>query len=356
MGKTKNTTVTNQTQTAAPPTWTGPGLSEAANMVTAGLSQIPQSHYTGPMVATMDPAQLAAITAGYTNTAQTAGQMTDFLQGMLPGLNQGMTFNTQLPDTSYSLAPRQELDSVINASIDPVMRQLQNNILPGITNSALDAGAYSGDRAMNVLPTEAIRNATESMQRIASQLGYEDYQNYENRRLQAYGMTTQASQQNYALENQRQQQEAALRMQQMGMAPDFVNAILHTQASGADLLKMAADLETQQQQAGINNAVGMDQYASQAPFMGLDTATQLLTALSGGWGTQTMQGKTTQTTQQPLAGQLIQGAIGLGSMAAGFPGIGSALGLAASPAAAGASSLFNMGGGTSSFFNSHPFG
>lgn len=344
MSKSKTKTTTNQTQTAAPPSFTAPGLTDAANMVTAGLSQIPTTHYTGDMVASMDPAKLAQIMAAYTGTAQTAGQMTDFLQGMLPSLNQGMSFTTQLPDTSYSLAPKQDLNNVINASIDPVFRQLTGQILPGITNSALDAGAYSGDRAMSVLPTEAIRNATETAQNIASQLGYEDYQNYENRRLAAYQATTQASQQNYALENQRQQQEAALRMQQLGLAPEFINSILHTQASGADLLKMAADLETQQQQAGYNNAIAKDQYASQAPFMGLDTASELLARLSGGYGTQTMQGTTTQTTKQPLASQLIQGAIGLGSMAAGFPGIGSALGLggAVSPATTGASSLFHF--------------
>jgi len=343
MGKSKSTTKTNQTQTNAPPAFTSPALTQAGAMTQNALNQLPTQHYSGPMVATMDPAQLAAITGAWAGTAGNAADLSGWMQGMLPQLQNGMSFTTALPDTSYSLAPRQELDSVIAASIDPVQRQLMEQILPSITNSALAAGAYSGDRAMGVLPTDAVRNATESMQRIAAQLGYEDYQNYENRRLAAYQATTGASQQNYALETARQQAEQADMISRMSLIPDYVNNILHTQASSGDLLRMAADLETTQRQAAINNMLGMDQYASQAPFMGLDTASEILARLSGNYGTQNMKGTTTTTQSQPLGMQLLQGALGIGSMIAGFPGAGAALGLGSSlaaPAAAGASSLF----------------
>jgi hypothetical protein len=121
---------------------------------------------------------------------------------------------------------------------------------------------------------------------------------------------------------------------------------------------MAAQLGMQNQQAGINNSVGMDQYAAMAPFMGMDQAAQILAMLSGNWGTQTMHGDSTQTqtTQPGLAGQLIQGAIGLGSMAAGFPGLGGALGLGTSAAAPAAAGLFNINPGTTNYFNQNPFG
>lgn len=347
--KTKSSSTTNQTQTAAPPTWTQPGLEAVSGAVTGAVNQIPDQHYSGPMVASMSPAQLAAIQGAWTNTAQQAQEGQAWLQQFgMPLLEQGMEFTTALPSTDYQLADREDLTGVINASIDPVMRQLQNNILPGLTMSALDSGAYSGDRAMRVMPTEAIRQANESMQRIASQLGYEDYQNYENRRLQAYGMETAAAQQNYALESQRQSAMAADRLQRLGMAPEYINSMLKMGASSGDLLNMAAQLEVQNNQLGYNNSLEMDKYASYSPFMGLDQASQLLTQLSGGWGTQTMNGQTNSTqttsTKQPLAQQLIQGAIGIGSMVAGFPGgagmISGALGLGGAAGTPAASSLF----------------
>lgn len=342
--KTKQVTDTQQHQTAAPPTWTAPGLADAAAAVTSGIGQIPQTHYSGPQIATMDPAALAAIQHAWGATAANAGDLSGWMQGMLPQLNQQQHFTTALPSTDYSLAPKQDLQGVIAASIDPVQKMLMEQILPSITNSALSAGAYSGDRAMRVLPTDAVRNATESMQRIASQLGYEDYQNYENRRLQAYQATTGAAQTNYQLEDQRQAQIAADQLARLSLTPDFVNSILHTQASQGDLLNMSAQLGKQEQQLGYNDAISRDQYASHAPFMGLDTASQLLAMLSGNWGTQDMTGhsQSVQTTTPSLASQLIQGAIGVGSMAAGFPGIGGALGLGGAASTPAASSLFSF--------------
>lgn len=338
MGKSKTTTntVQDQQQTAAPPSWTAPGLVDAANLVTAGIGQIPTQHYSGPMVATMDPTQLQHITDAWGATAGNAGTLAAFLQGQLPVLNADQSFSTALPSTAYSLAPRQELDNVIRAAINPVRQQLTEQILPGITSSALASGAYSGDRAMGVLPTTAIRDAEDSMQRIAANLGYEDYQNYENRRLQAYGMQTQAAQQNYALDTSRQQELGAFNLDKMSALPNYVNSILHTQASQGDLLQMAAQLETAQRQAAIQNATGMDQYASQSPFMGLDTASQLLAMLSGRYGTDTMHGTSTstQTTQQPLGMQILQGALGAAGLASGmgaFGGGGSLAGAGASP-------------------------
>lgn len=333
---TKTKSSTNQTQTSAPPTWTAPGLVNVAQQVTDAAAGLPTTHYTGPMVASMDPADLAAIQAAWGATSANATGLSSWMQGQLPQFQQGQAFTTALPDTSYSLAPREDLNGVISASIAPVQRNLMENILPQMTSSALASGAYSGDRAMGVMPTDAIRDANESMQRIASQLGYEDYQNYENRRLAAYQATTGASQQNYALDTQRQQEEQAMRLQALGMEPDFVSSILHNQASAGDLLRMSAELGQQQAQLGINNQLGMDQYASQAPFMGLDTASTLLARLSGNYGTQTMNGNSTSTTSQSMLPQLLQAGIGAGMMAAGMPGGLSALG-------GGASSLSNMG-------------
>lgn len=345
MGKSKTKTKTNQTTTNAPPAFTAPGLTETANMTMQALGQIPTQHYSGPMVATMTPEQLAGITGAWNATAANAGQLGTTLQDLLPRLTTSpMSFSMALPDTAYSLAPRQELDNVINASIHPVQQQLMEQILPGITNSALQSGAYSNSRAMGVLPQTAIRDATDSMQRIAAQLGYEDYQNYENRRLAAYQAQTAAAQQNYALENQRQGLISQDDLARLMAAPDFVNSILHTQASQGDLLRMAAELETAQRQGAIQNAVNMDQWATMAPFMGLDQASTILARLSGNYGTQHTQGTTTTTQQQPIGQQILQGALGAASLAMGMPGGLGALGSLAGGAGGAASSLFAAGG------------
>lgn len=349
MGKSKSKTTTNQTQTNAPPSWTAPYLQQTAGMVGNALNQIPTTHYSGDQVATMTPEQLAGIMAAWGGTANTAGQLGQMLQGQLGNLTTSpMGFTTALPSTAYSLAPRQELDNVISAAIHPVQQQLMEQILPGITNSALAAGAYSGDRAMGVMPQTAVRDSMDSMQRIAAQLGYEDYQNYENRRLAAYQAETGAGQQNYALDTARQGLVSQDMLARMGLLPEFVNATLHTQASEGDLLRMAAELETAQRQGAIANQVGMDQYNANAPFLGLDTASNILARLSGNYGTQNMTGTQT-TTQTPstmsMISQGLQAAAGIASAAMGMPGGLGALG--------GGSGLGSLGA-AANLFNAMP--
>lgn len=355
--KTTNKSTTNQTQTAAPPTWTLPQITDLSGMVGDALTQLPTSHYTGPQVATMDPATLAAIQQAWGATAANAGQLSGFEQGLLPQLTAPMSFTTGLPTTAITAQPLQDATAAIQASMVPVMHNLTENILPGITSSALASGAYSGDRAMGVIPTQAIRDANQAMSNTAAQLGYTAYEDYAQRDLAAQQAAVQAAQQNYALDSARQQAIAGQNQALMSLIPGYTASILHNQAASGDLLNMAAQLGLTNQQAGYNNSIAMDQYAAQAPFMGMDQAAAILQALSGNWGTQTLNGTTTQTqtTKPSLAGQLIQGAIGLGSMAAGFPGLGSALGFggAAAPAAAG---LFNINPGTANYFAANPFG
>lgn len=346
--RTKTSSTSNQTQTAAPPTWTLPGLTDVAGMVTNAVGQIPTSHYTGPMVATYDPADIAAIQSAWGNTAANATDLASMMQStVLPQLSDignGLDWTTSLPTPTISAAPVQDAYAAIQASMAPVMHNLTTNILPGITNSALASGAYTSDRALGVMPTEAIRQANETMQNTAATLGYTAYEDWAARDLAAQQAQTQALQANYGLETARQTQQAALQLQALGMTPEMVNSILHTQASAGDLLNMAASLGITADQAGINNAVGMDQYQSQSPFLGLDTASALLAQLSGGWGTTSGHSDSTQTTTQssPLGMQLLQGALGLGSLAMGIPGVGGALGGALGVAAPAASSLFNV--------------
>lgn len=352
MGTKKKTKTTyNDHSTNAPPAWTQGGLTQAGSMVQNALGQIPASHYTGQQVAYMSPDQLAGIQGAWGNTADLAGQYTQYMQDQLPALTAQPQFSTSLPTANYNMGDRYAgLEGTINAAQHSTLQQLMENILPGIKSSALDAGAYSGDRAMGVLPTSAVQNATESMQRIASELAFQDYQDWENRRLAAY-QGDQATQLGaYQADTSRQLGLADNNNAQMQLLPQYIQSMLHTSGSVGDLLNMSAALGVQNQQAQIGDALAQDRYASYSPFMGLDQASQLLAQLSGNWGTQDRTGssKTTETTGG--LGPALQTAAGIASMAMGMPGMGGGGGMAGL-LGAGAGSLGGAAGAAPSWIN-----
>lgn len=325
----------NQTQTAAPPSWTAGGLEATAGLVQQALGQIPQQHYDGQQVAFMSPEQLAQIQGAWTNTAGLAGDYVDWMGNRLPELSQSYDFTTSLPTAQFDMGSLQDVTPVINASLNPVLRQLTEQILPGIQNSSLDAGAYSGDRAMAVLPTTALQNYSREAADIATLVGYQNYQDFENRRLQAFTSDQDRLLAGYNAETGRGLGVQNANADTMGAINDYVSGILRNSASQGDLLNMAAQLGVTNQQAQINDLLAQDQYASYSPFMGLDQAAALLAQLSGNYGTQTSSGQSKTTEKTGGLGEWVKGAIGLGSMIAGIPGIGGALGLGG--AAAGAS-------------------
>lgn len=310
--KQKQTTTSNQTQTAAPPKWTLPGLDFAGGAVTDALkANAGGPSYGGDFVAGMDPARLAAQLAAYDATAGKVGELSTFA-------------DTQMRNLFQPRDMRSELDAAIRAAIQPVTQNLQENILPGITNSALQSGAYTNDRALGVVPGQAIRDALDSQTRIAATLGYEGLQAEEDRRLQ-----------------------------RAQMLPELTNLVAQMFSSRGDILGAGTALEQQNRQLGINNDLARHQYAIQAPYERIAPAVSLLTALSGNWGEQTSNG--TQTTVQKTSGlgPILQGAMGLASMAAGmgaFGNLGGAAGAAGGAAGGAGQLMVNPNLGISSIF------
>lgn len=94
------------------------------------------------------------------------------------------------------------LNTALEGAIAPVTRELTNNILPSIKSSALEAGAWTGDRAMGVLPTNAIAEASRRMSEITGQLVYQGFQEEEARRLAAWQTTQEIGNQQSLGENQ----------------------------------------------------------------------------------------------------------------------------------------------------------
>lgn len=332
--KTKTTSNTNQTNTNAPPTFTQPGLTLAGDMTTQALANLPTTAYSGPMVA--QPGNVQGVVDAYGNAANTAGQMSTFLQGQLPGLTTAPTFGTTLPTAQYDAGNGTDLTPAIQAAIHPVFQQLQEQVLPGIRSSALDSGAYSGDRAMSVLPEMAIRDSTDSANRIAAQLGYEDYQAREARRLSGFEEDQNRALAGYNADTTRTLGTGDLMTSRMAQLPNLVDTILRASTGQGDILRGASDYQQTADQAQINDALQRDQYGQTRPFMGLDVASQILQRLSGNYGTQTGTGSTTQTQSTGGLGSVVQGLMGLASLAAAIPTGGASL------AAGGA-----MGGGAS---------
>lgn len=326
MGSKKTTKQTsNSTQTVAPPTWTEPAIRDMAARVQAAAAR-PVPVYEGNFMAVPDAAGVNDVAGRLTASADQASTLSNWLQGQ--------TMNA-MPTSRYDVGTGMDLQPAINAAIHPVFKQLTDQILPGIKSSALDAGAYSGDRAMSVLPTEAINNSNESAQRIAAQLGYEDYQARENRRLQAYGIDT------------------GLETDRLNMLPNLIDTALRASAGGASLAGDALNTRTQANQAQITNDVMRHDYAVRQPYEGMDIATQLLQALSGNYGTTTGNSNSTTVEKTGGLGPIVQGLAGIASMAAGmgaFGGMGGLVGGAAG-AAGGQGMAGTMASAGSTFSN-----
>lgn len=494
---TQSPTVGTAPQT---PASLGLNMNDAQTML-AQIMSMP--NLQGPTLPTMGAYQAAALPTSQPN----------FTAAALPSMSSGIIAAPSLQGydpTKWAGGTNgdQRLMSAMEAAIQPVMRQLTDQILPGIRSSAIESGAYSGDRAMMVLPQEALAETGRRASEITQGLAYEGYQQDQNRDLQAWQVFEQqlgqAAEQMNAARNQQYgigqaaatanfgtMTDAALRsagmendfglglygtnvdaaLQSAGMANDFTlgsynsqadallqqfgittdaqmkgmgiqqdaansNAALatntnlankqqgndallaqfellsknamagyqaETQAkqqahdsniqalleslglgneayglatdrglgeagynldasqaqqdsmmqalmmmtSQGDLMGQGLDLMTQQQQSEINNAMAQNSYEAQYPYQGLDTATNLLTALSGNWGTQTGQLNSTTTQKTGGLGAIAEGLIGAASIAASlgaFGPLGGAAGGLLGAAKAPVSGIFQNAG------------
>jgi hypothetical protein len=342
--KKTSKTSSNQTSTSAPPSWTQPGLEAVSGMVTGALGDIPQTHYSGPQVAYMDPGSLGAIQGAWGDTANQANYYSNWMGEQMGPLTSMWDFQSELPTGSFNMGSMHDVNPVINAALHPVYEQLTQQILPGIQSSSLDSGAYTGDRAMSVLPQSALSDYSDSATRTAAGIGYENYRDFENRRLAAWSGDQDRMLGGYNAETARGLGAEQNQMGMMSSINDYVSGILRNSASVGDLLNMSAQLGVTNEQAMINDILAQDQYASYSPFMGLDQASNLLAQLSGNYGTQTSSGTAKTTEKTGGLGEWVKGAIGLASVAAApFTGGASLAGLGAAGggAAAGASGSIN---------------
>jgi hypothetical protein len=315
--KKKQTTTSNNTQTNAPPAWTLPGLTSTAGLVTDAVKQVQGvGPYTGDFTAQPNSGLVDAAMAGYTGAA-----------GAVPGnLMQLQSISDRIkgvqPVTTgtYDVGGAYDVNPAISAATAPIFRQLTEGTLPGLRSAALDSGAYSGDRAMSVIPQAVIGQSLRDAQDVAATIGLQDYQAREARRLQAYGVDQANS-----LEAQQFNNNYALQSGQQ--LADLVNQDMMLRSSVGDLNQAALGLDMQRQQAGIDNDLQKYDASLKYPFRGLDIASALLAQLSGNYGTQTSNGTQTQVQTSSGLGNVVQGIAGLAGMIGSLPmGGGGSLG------------------------------
>lgn len=326
--KSSGTSVTNQTQTAAPWNPAQPGLTNLANLTNQAMLEaqaVPQ--YAGDFLAL--PGQLQQQVPGlYTGASQLAGSLVDpALAASQQALSQLPTFTgsptLQEGTQTFGSYDASQVAPVVQAAMAPYIRQLTEQILPGMQSAGIESGAYSNDRAFAVMPQQALRDTSLAAAEVGSGIAFQDFLQQQQRLQNAYQMSTQ-----------RGLGEADVLTSRLGMYPELLDTVMRMSTGQADLASQAASYDTAMRQAEIQNALMQDTYNVQAPFRGLDMAANIFSTFSP-YASQTMNGttsynnKSTTTQQQPLAGQILQGALGVGSMLAGFPGLGTALGIGA---------------------------
>jgi hypothetical protein len=311
--KKKVETKTNETRTVAPPSWTMPGISDVSGRVTTALNSLPKAGYAGDFVAQGDAGLTGQSQDAYKTAAGSSMDLSKILQAAAMGLSSmnPVSTGTYNPGAAFDINP------VVQAATAPIWDQLNKQTMPGIRSSALESGAYSGDRAMSVVPGQVIGEAAEQAQRLAAQIGYQNYNDMEQRRLTGY-QTDQGNALDAAKFNN------TMQLNQTNSLPALFDQIIKQQGGAGSLFDVANQLGVQQEQQGINNALAKDQYAYTQPFAGLDIASNLLAQLSGNYGTTNSQGTNTQTTSSSGLGNVMQGVLGaasmIGSMPMGGPG------------------------------------
>lgn len=324
--KTKSVSDSNTTQTSTPTPW-GPALPGLTNLANATNDAITAAQgvplYQGDFLAL--PGQLQQQVPGmYQASSALAGSLVDpALAAAQQATGQLPTFNTDVMQGTgtFGSYDASQVQPVIEAAMAPYLRQLQEQILPGLQSSGIESGAYSNDRAFAVMPQQALRDTSRMAAEVGSGIAFQDYLSQQQRLQNAVQLDTT-----------RGLGAADVLTQRLGMYPELLDTAMRMSTGSADLQAQAAAYDTAMRQAEINNALAQDTYNVQAPFRGLDMGANILSTFSPyasqyQTGTQHATQNSTTTQQQPIAGQLLQGALGIGGMIAGIPGLGQAAGI-----------------------------
>lgn len=305
MGSKKKTTEeTNQVQTAAPPSWAEPTMIDLAHQIQSAVGQVRDlPGYSGDFIA-QPGAMQNAVPGAYNEAAALAHALVNPATQALAATGVAPTFDvTSLAPALQSFGGSNPggMNAAVNAAIDPVRQTLMEQVLPSLQSSGIESGAYGGSRAQVTLPAQALQDFSHEAGNIAAQLRYQDYTDTANRLLQGYGLSTE-----------RGLGTANVLTDRLGLTPDLLDAIMRMSGGSAELLAQGATADLANRQSVIDNNMQRYQYNVQRPFMGYDIATDLISRLANGYGTNTLNGTTTTTQTTGGLAPIIGGALGAG--------------------------------------------
>lgn len=283
------------TQTSAPWAAIQPYLKDVFGQA-QDLNQQGMSYFPGQTYAGFDPLQ----TQGQQGVLDYASQY----PGMLAPYQQASQQMLNAPDVAnnpYISGMADTIESRLN-------RNLQENLIPGVTQNALMAGQPSGSRA-GVAEGIATRGTQEAIGSSLSDLYGGAY---------GQGLTAQTN----ALSMSPQ-------MLQMGMVPSQIQQQVGAQRQGME-------------QSGIDEAVNRQQYNQNAPW---DALSRYNALLSGGLPFGTATTNSTQSGGGGLFGDLLGAGMSVAGLMTGNPmmamgGLGS---MFSSPAPVGTAGSFGYG-------------
>jgi hypothetical protein len=283
MGKArapKSTETSNQTQTVTPYAPAQGGLEDMLKAATTAYAATPKTPtFTGPNQTQLDAASMLKNLAP--STAAGAGAMSELANKTSSGFWLDPANNPTMQGSGWHEDLNPALQSAIQAAINPLHDQLDQNIL-SVGDAAKLAGAYGGDRG-DLLKATALSRFNRDAMDVGSNLWYNSYEAMTGRNFQANQGDFAAANAAREAERQRQMNSGALYndANQLALDPARILSALGDQQSGWDQAAAASAIDAPW--------AGLDRYATilgqAAPYATTNTTgTATKTGTPGGGG------------------------------------------------------------------------
>lgn len=280
--------------------WSGqqPYLEKGYQMAETAANATPTTPYTGQLLAPVTNTQRNLNNQQYAvgNTVSASG--TPLINAGNAALGNLGTRLGPVAQTS-NIAENPYAQSAINAAINPVMRQFNEQIRPQIGSEAVRSGAWGGTdhlRAQMLAGERATQQAQEAAARIAVPL-------YQGER---------------QIETDLQKQTDALNMsmaaRELQMAPSLSQQGLQSVLQGLGLQQQSAGTERSWAQEDLDRQMAEYQMKLEAPWAAVNPYMRLIAGFDPG-------GTSTITAPAAARGSVAQGAMG-GALAGGLGGYG----------------------------------
>ena len=320
-GSSGSTTTINKTD---PPAYLQPYLTDIAAQAQTAYNAVPKGGFSGQLVASPTSAQTQALQMqkGVANSLGNFGQ---------PTLNIANDFATKSQSGYYTQPGTQGFtptnigtEAAVNAYLNPVKQQLQNDILPSLASNAIQSGAYGGSRYYTEMGNQIDQNYTQKAADIAAQIGYGEQVRQQDQIFQDNQMRAQLMPELFKLE-----QSAGL------VAPELANTGVSQLLTPSSILGSAGQAEQLFNQDVLDEAYQQYMLDIAGPFAGLDQYASIVSGTPFG-GTSTG----TTTGARPSGGSnFLSGALGGGMAAYGLASAIPALGFLGGPIGIGAGAI-----------------